>query len=113
MNHDSQLLIYQTPDGQIKIDVHLENETVWLTQAHIAELFDKSRSTITEHINNVFKEGELDEAMVCRNFRHTTQHGALEYSKYKEKEKKCAHEKNLTELEVDINKIKSSASITN
>ncbi len=78
MNHDSQLLIYQTLDGQIKIDVHLESETVWLAQAHIAELFDKSRSTITEHINNVFKEGELDEAMVCRKFRHTTQHGAIE-----------------------------------
>jgi hypothetical protein len=75
---DSQLLIYQTPAGDINLEVRLESETVWLTQAHMAELFGKSRSTITEHIGNVFKEGELDEKLVCRNFRHTTQHGAIE-----------------------------------
>ena len=75
---DSQLLLYQTPDGKINIDVHLENETVWLTQAHIAELFGKGRSTIAEHIQNVFNEGELDEKLVCRNFRQTTPHGAIE-----------------------------------
>ena len=74
----SDLLIYQTPDGQIKLDVRLENETVWLTQAHMAELFGKGRSTITEHIQNIFKEGELEESVVCRNFRHTTQHGAIQ-----------------------------------
>jgi len=74
----SDLLIYQTPDGQIKLDVRLENETVWLAQAHMAELFGKGRSTITEHIQNIFKEGELEESVVCRNFRHTTQHGAIQ-----------------------------------
>jgi hypothetical protein len=74
----TQLLIYQTPSGDIKLDVRLESETVWLTQAHMAELFGKGRSTITEHISNIFKEGELDEKLVCRNFRHTTQHGAIE-----------------------------------
>jgi hypothetical protein len=78
MNNDSQLLIYQSPSGDIKLDVRLESETVWLTQAHMAELFGKGRSTITEHISNIFKEGELDEKLVCRNFRHTTQHGAIE-----------------------------------
>jgi hypothetical protein len=76
--NNSQIIIYQTPTGNIKIDVHLENETVWLTQAHMAELFGKGRTTITEHINNIFKEGELDEKLVCRDFRHTTQHGAIE-----------------------------------
>jgi hypothetical protein len=76
--NNSQLLIYQSPSGDIKLDVRLESETVWLTQAHMAELFGKGRTTITEHISNIFKEGELDEKLVCRNFRHTTQHGAIE-----------------------------------
>jgi len=76
--NNSEILIYQNPDGKIKIDVRLEDETVWLTQAQMAELFGKGRSTITEHIQNVFNEGELDESMVSRNFRHTTQHGAIE-----------------------------------
>jgi hypothetical protein len=76
--NNSEILIYQNPDGNIKIDVRLEEETVWLTQAQIAELFGKGRSTVTEHIQNVFEEGELDEKVVCRDFRHTTQHGAIE-----------------------------------
>ncbi len=75
---NSEILIYQAPDGKIKIDVQLQDETVWLTQAHMAELFGKGRSTITEHIQNIFREGELEESVVCRNFRHTTQHGAIQ-----------------------------------
>jgi len=74
----SEILIYQAADGKIKIDVQLLDETVWLTQAHMAELFGKGRSTITEHIQNIFREGELEESVVCRNFRHTTQHGAIQ-----------------------------------
>lgn len=73
-----EILIYQNQDGNIKIDVRLEEETVWLTQAQIALLFGKGRTTITEHIANVFKEGELDEKVVCRDFRLTTLHGAME-----------------------------------
>jgi len=76
--NSSEILIYQNPDGNIKIDVRLEDETVWLTQDQMAMLFGKARTTITEHIQNVFKEGELDEKVVCRNFRLTTQHGAIE-----------------------------------
>ena len=76
--NNSEILIYQNSEGNIKIDVRLEEESVWLTQAQMAELFGKGRTTITEHIQNVFKEGELDEKVVCRNFRHTTQHGAIE-----------------------------------
>lgn len=72
---NSDILIYQNQDGNIKIDVRLENETVWLTQAQMALLFGKARSTITEHIQNVFKEGELDENSVCRNFRLTADDG--------------------------------------
>ena len=76
--NNSEILIYKNPEGSIKIDVRLEEETVWLSQMQMAELFGKGRTTITEHIQNVFKEGELEENMVCRNFRHTTQHGAIE-----------------------------------
>lgn len=69
--------MYQTEDGLTKIQTRLDDDTVWLTQAQMAELFDKGRSTITEHIGNIFKEGELTKELVCRNFRHTTQHGAI------------------------------------
>lgn len=73
----SNLLIYQNSEGKIKVDVRLEEETVWLTQAQMAQLFGKGRSTIAEHIQNVFAEAELDEKVVCREFRQTTQHGAI------------------------------------
>lgn len=73
-----EILIYQASEGNIKIDVRLEQETVWLTQEQMAMLFGKGRTTITEHIQNIFSEGELNETMVCRNFRHTTQHGAVQ-----------------------------------
>ncbi|MDD3739832.1 MAG: hypothetical protein PHH30_01200 [Bacteroidales bacterium] len=73
-----EIILYQNPDGKIKIEVRLEDETVWLTQEQMALLFGKARTTINEHIQNVFKEGELDDKVVCRNFRHTTQHGAIE-----------------------------------
>jgi hypothetical protein len=75
---ESNIIIYQTEDGLTKIETRLADETVWLTQEQIATLFAKGRSTITEHIGNVFKEGELQEEVVCREFRHTTQHGAIE-----------------------------------
>jgi hypothetical protein len=73
----SDIIIYQNPDGNIKIDVRLEEETVWLTQDQMATLFGKAKSTINEHIKNVFAEGELDEKVVVRKFRITTQHGAI------------------------------------
>ncbi len=72
-----EIVMYQNPQGSIKIDVRLEDETVWLTQAQLCELFQKSKSTISEHIKNVFEEGELDEKLVVRRFRTTTQHGAM------------------------------------
>lgn len=77
MNHTGEFLLYQNKQGGIQLDVKLEDETVWLNQAQISKLFGKARTTITEHIGNVFKEGELEEKVVCRNFRHTTQHGAI------------------------------------
>lgn len=72
---NSSILIYQTEDGKTKIETRLENETVWLTQAQLCELFQKSKSTISEHIKNVFEEGELDEISVVRNFRTTAADG--------------------------------------
>lgn len=74
----SDIIIYQNSDGNIKIDVRLEGETVWLSQAQMAALFGKARSTVAEHIQNVFAEGELVEDVVCREFRQATQHGAIE-----------------------------------
>ena len=57
---ENKIIIYQTEDGQTQIDVRLENETVWLTQAQMAELFQKDQSVVARHINNAFKEGELE-----------------------------------------------------
>ena len=74
---ENQIEIYEGKDGQTQIEVKFEVDTVWLTQEQIAKLFGKGRSTITEHIGNVFKEGELEEKVVCREFRHTTPHGAI------------------------------------
>jgi len=70
-----QILIYQNPEGNIKIDVRLEEETVWLTQAHMGELFNKNKRTISEHIGNIFNEGELNEDSVVRKFRTTASDG--------------------------------------
>ncbi len=88
---NNKLIIYQTEDGKVKIETHFKNETVWLNIDQIAELFQKSRSTINEHILNIYNEQELEQELsirkvgnsdfsarvVCRNFRHTTQHGAI------------------------------------
>ena len=60
-----QIVIYQTEDGQTQIDVRLENETVWLTQAQMAELFETDRTSIVRHINNIYKVDELDRESTC------------------------------------------------
>lgn len=73
-----EIIIYQTVDGRTSIDVKLENETVWLTQAQMSVLFDKDKRTISEHITNIFKEGELTREVVIRKFRTTTPHGAIQ-----------------------------------
>ena len=65
----SDILIYQNPDGNIKIDVRLQEETVWLTQDQMATLFGNARNTITEHIHNVYAEGELEQHRTSRKFR--------------------------------------------
>ena len=72
---NDEILIYQSQDGIIKIDVLFENETVWLNQNQLCTLFGKSKATISEHIKHIFEEGELDEKAVVRNFRTTASDG--------------------------------------
>ena len=73
----NEILIYQTDDGKTKIDVKFENETVWLTQAQLTELYQTSKSNISEHIKHIFEEGELDEKSVVRNFRTSGTDGKI------------------------------------
>ena len=87
MKEQNQIEIYKAQDGTTQINVQFEQDTVWLTQAQMAALFGKGRTTITEHVKNVFTEGELEEKVVCRDFRHTTQHGAIEGKKQSKKVK--------------------------
>lgn len=77
-NESTQFLLYKAENGKIKVDVLIQDETVWLTQEQMAELFGRDRTVISKHIKNIFVEGELDENMVCANFAHTTKHGAIE-----------------------------------
>ncbi len=70
-----ELIIYTTEDGKTSLDVHLDHETVWLTQKQMSELFGKDVRTVNEHLKNVFKEGELDETPVIRKFRITAADG--------------------------------------
>lgn len=72
---NSEIILYQSDDGQIKIQVRMENETVWLTQSNMVELFQSSKSNISEHIKHVFEEGELLEDSVVRKFRTTAADG--------------------------------------
>ncbi|MDR2706847.1 MAG: virulence RhuM family protein, partial [Planctomycetaceae bacterium] len=73
-----EIIIYQTPDGITNLEVRLEEETIWLTQEQMSELFQRERSVISKHIRNIFAEGELQENVVCAKFAHTTKHGAIE-----------------------------------
>jgi hypothetical protein len=73
---NSQLLIYQTEDGRLKVEARLENETLWLTQHQMAELFQTSRTNVVEHIRHIYDEGELEEATTCREFRQVRTEGA-------------------------------------
>jgi hypothetical protein len=76
--NQSSFILYTSQNRDVKIDVLLQDETVWLSQKAMQELFGKAKQTISEHIRNVFKEGELDEQVVVRKFRTTSQHGAIQ-----------------------------------
>jgi hypothetical protein len=71
----SEVTIFKAKDGHIELTVHLSKDTVWLTQKQLADLFNKDVRTISEHINNIFKEAELDKSAVIRNFRITASDG--------------------------------------
>jgi hypothetical protein len=76
-NEQRNIVIYQTEDGQTRIEVKMENETLWLTQAQISELFVVDRSVVTKHLGNIFEEGELDKESVCAKFAHTAEDGKV------------------------------------
>lgn len=80
-NSTAEFLIFTSQNKEDSIEVKVFEETVWLTQTMIAQLFDKGRTTITEHLKNIFESEELDEKSVCRKFRHTVNEGKIYYMK--------------------------------
>ena len=76
-----EILIYQTDDGQTNIEIKIEDDTVWLTQQQMSELFQTSRTNIVEHIKHIYEEGELDEISTCRNFRQVRKEGNREVTR--------------------------------
>ena len=79
MEPNDKIVIYQTDDGQMRIDVRMENETVWLSQQQMAELFQTDRTSILRHIKNIYKTGELQENPTCAIFAQV-QNGNIEYN---------------------------------
>ncbi len=77
-----EIIIYQTPDGNTQLDVKLDHDTVWLTQAQIADLFGTKRPAITKHLKNVFNDGELDENSVSSILEHTASDGKIYNTKF-------------------------------
>ena len=75
MDDNNQIIIYQSEDGETRIEVKFTGETVWLSQQQMADLFQSSRSNVVEHIKHIYEEGELDEESTCRNFRQVRQEG--------------------------------------
>ena len=75
MDNNGEIIIYQTDDGLTHIDVKMEDETVWLTQQQMAELYQTSRTNVVEHIIHIYEEGELNENSTCRKFRQVRQEG--------------------------------------
>ena len=77
----SQFVIYQSEDGKTKLDVRFVDETVWLTQQQLAELFQTSRTNVVEHIQHIYEEGELESVATCREFRQVRKEGAREVAR--------------------------------
>ena len=78
MGSNNQIIIYQTDDDQTQIDVRLENETVWLTQAQMAELFQTDRTSIVRHINKIYADDELDRDSTCAKIAQVQKEGNRE-----------------------------------
>lgn len=79
--NDTEIVIYQTEDGHAKVDVRFEDETVWLSQQQMADLFNTSRTNIVEHIRNIYDEHELDKTSTCRDFRQVRTEGSREVAR--------------------------------
>ena len=79
--NQGDIVIYRTEDGRTKIDVRFVDETVWLSQQQMAELFQSSRTNIVEHIQHIYEEGELDETSTCRNFRQVRTEGSRQVAR--------------------------------
>ena len=77
MTQNNNIVIYQSEDGKVHLDVVYNEETMWLTQQQLCDLYQTSKSNVSEHIKHIFEDGELDKEVVVRNFRITTQHGAI------------------------------------
>ena len=78
MTENNNIVIYQSEDGKVHLDVVYNEETMWLTQQQLCDLYQTSKSNLSEHIKHIFEDGELNEGSVVRKFRTTTQHGAIE-----------------------------------
>ena len=78
---NGDILIYQSEDGRTHIDVRMEQETVWLTQQQMAELFQTSRTNVVEHIQHIYEEGELSQEATCRNIRQVQREGNHNHTK--------------------------------
>ena len=75
IENSGEIIIYRAEDNTVQLDVRMENETVWLTQDQMAQLFDRNRTVIGRHISNIFSEGELDESLSCAKFAHNKNYG--------------------------------------
>ncbi|MBO6118476.1 MAG: virulence RhuM family protein [Bacteroidales bacterium] len=76
-NYSDDIILYQSEDGKVKLDVRLQQDNIWLSQDQIATLYGKDRTTISKHLRNIFDENELEKSVVCANYSHTTPHGAI------------------------------------
>lgn len=76
-----EIELYETPDGEVRVDVRFDRETVWLTQQQMAELYERDRSVVTRHIHNVFREGELDPESTSAKFTQVQSEGGRTVSR--------------------------------
>ena len=81
MEEKGNIIIYQSEDGGVRIDVRLEEQTVWLTQQQMADLFGSSRTNVVEHIKHIYEDEELNEEATCRKFRQVRQEGNREVAR--------------------------------
>lgn len=107
-NSFSEILLYTTANGAVKVEIYLQNENIWLSQQKIADLFGVERTVVTKHLGNIFKSGELEELVVCANFAHTTQHGAIQ-GKTQEKEVKYYNLDAIISVGYRVNSSKATA----